>query len=121
MPATLCATLVTPADVNTTNDSLCAAYNTGLGIAGTTSALEAVAAYPNPATDVLNLRMAFNTAQAITLTVLDAQGRVLSTRAAIAAGSTTLQIPTADLAQGFYLLNLRTDAGQRTLRFNIVR
>jgi hypothetical protein len=87
---------------------------------GATIALElALAGHPNPFSDELQLSFALPLAQAYTLAVYDAQGRLVQqlARGQAEAGQTQkLKVPTHTYAAGLYLVRLTTNTGTRQLK-----
>ena len=78
------------------------------------------AAFPNPFADELTVAFELSGPQAVALTLRDALGREVLTRAAmpLPAGSQHLSLPTAVLPEGVYTLHLRfaTDGRTEVLR-----
>jgi len=87
---------------------------------GATIALElALAGHPNPFSDELQLSFALPLAQAYTLAVYDAQGRLVQQLArgqAEAGQAQELKVPTHTYAAGLYLVRLTTNTGTRQLK-----
>ncbi len=87
---------------------------------GATIALElALTGHPNPFADELQLSFALPIAQAYTLAVYDAQGRLvqqLASGQAEAGQARQLAVPTRTYAAGLYLVRLTTSTGTRQLK-----
>jgi hypothetical protein len=87
---------------------------------GATSARElALTGYPNPFADELQLSFALPVAQAYTLAVYDAQGRLvqqLASGQAEAGRARQLAVPTQGYAAGLYLVRLTTPTGTQQLK-----
>ncbi|MCE3282962.1 MAG: repeat domain in Vibrio, Colwellia, Bradyrhizobium and Shewanella, partial [Chitinophagaceae bacterium] len=78
-----------------------------------------VTVYPNPATNLIQVRVESIVPKALDLQVLSADGRVVITgKIAIGAGSTIVPVNTAALAKGVYMLRLAApDEAPVTIRF----
>jgi photosystem II stability/assembly factor-like uncharacterized protein len=76
------------------------------------------AAFPNPFTSELNITITTHERSAFTISLCDLSGRVLSEEktAELPAGANRLQLVTADLPAGIYLLKISGDAGASVLR-----
>lgn len=72
-------------------------------------ALGNVLVYPNPATDLITVDVSKTGATAISVKMMDMQGRVVYV--ADAKGKSTVTIPSANLPSGNYFISLNTDAG----------
>jgi len=87
---------------------------------GATIALElTLAGHPNPFSDELQLSFSLPLAQAYTLALYDAQGRLVRQLArgqAEAGQAQQLVVPTHTYAAGLYLVRLSTDSGTRQLK-----
>lgn len=78
--------------------------------------------WPNPANDVLNLRLNTAHAQSIDFKMLDALGEAVSTtRHQLDAGVFTLQLSVAQLAAGFYTLSLSDGVNVAVRRFVVAK
>jgi hypothetical protein len=77
----------------------------------------AVRLYPNPATDKLSVKLPFPAGQVQSTGVSDGAGRVLLRDAHRQTGEDELEIRVESLPAGFYLLQLRTDDGSRSIKF----
>jgi hypothetical protein len=97
-----------------------AAKPAGGAAGGATGALElTLSGHPNPFADELQLSFALPIAQAYTLALYDAQGRLvrqLSSGQAEAGQAQELAVPTQSYAAGLYLVRLSTDSGTRLLK-----
>ncbi len=78
----------------------------------------AIAAYPNPANDHLNVVFSSDARERYTLKVVDLSGRVMSTvNGTTANGENRTSVNVADLATGMYLLVIETASGNSQQRF----
>jgi hypothetical protein len=80
-------------------------------------------AYPNPASDVVNILLETNVSGTIQLQVTDALGRVVnSVQTQLPAGMQQVawNIP-QNLANGMYQIHLQTEEGMQTLKVNLLR
>jgi hypothetical protein len=79
--------------------------------------------FPNPATDQTSLRFSLTEANTMNITVVDATGRLMQDlgQELFPAGQHNLEISTADLAAGMYMVVLQGENGRQTQRLNIVR
>ncbi|HET9505096.1 MAG TPA: FG-GAP-like repeat-containing protein [Hymenobacter sp.] len=125
-PATVSIT-VTPATIatrvatqSTEATATTPARSTTSAVGGATSALAlTLAGHPNPFGDALQLSFALPLAQAYTLAVYDAQGRLvqqLASGQAEAGQAQTLAVPTQGYAAGLYLVRLSTSTGTQLLK-----
>jgi hypothetical protein len=100
--------------------SITAAKPAAIAAGGATIALELeLAGHPNPFADELQLSFALPIAQAYTLAVYDAQGRLVQQLArgqAEAGQAQQLAVPTHTYAAGLYLVRLTTATGTRQLK-----
>jgi hypothetical protein len=91
-------------------------------VGGATIALElALTGHPNPFADELQLSFALPIAQAYTLAVYDAQGRLVQQLArgqAEADQAQQLKVPTHTYAAGLYFVRLTTSTGTRQLKLS---
>jgi hypothetical protein len=76
-----------------------------------------VRVHPNPVADRLTVQLPFGVAGVQATTITDATGNVRLHNAHRVAGANELQISTGGLPEGFYLLRLQTDQGNRVVRF----
>ncbi|HIG73891.1 MAG TPA: T9SS type A sorting domain-containing protein [Bacteroidetes bacterium] len=80
-------------------------------------------AFPNPAAGSATVAVSLERAQDVRVTLLDVLGREVAVvrEGALAAGTTELALPTADLPSGTYLVRLAGEAGARTQTIQVVR
>lgn len=90
------------------------------GIKENPEAKATVNLYPVPARDVLNITATMETAQAITLSVSDIQGRVMQTVSLPSAASVNTSISVANIPSGNYFIQLIGDKGAQVARQIIV-
>ena len=88
-----------------------------------TSLEAAPVAYPNPASARATVAFSLTEATDVAVTVVDLLGRTVATLAdgARAAGPVRLDVPTAGLAPGLYVVRVQTDAGIASTRLSVVR
>ncbi len=72
--------------------------------------------HPNPVSDRLTVQLPFGAQKVRATVITDASGNVHLRNAHRVAGENQLQIPTGGLPDGFYLLRLHTDQGNRVVR-----
>jgi hypothetical protein len=88
-----------------------------LTAAGPLAGLSSLSVYPNPANEQVYLNLTSPRAQTVNIRLMDATGRLVRW---VYTGQDvqTLQLPIAvnDLADGLYLLEVRTDSGLQTAR-----
>jgi hypothetical protein len=79
--------------------------------------------YPNPAKESATLELSLVTSNNVTVSVIDALGRTVSTIANgnMAQGQHRLTIPTSTLAAGVYTVNIVTEEGNFTQRLSVVK
>lgn len=74
--------------------------------------------YPNPADEELNVKFSLQNADKTTLYVQDVSGKIVkATTVNGTVGKNIVMIPTAELAQGMYFLNIQSGSSQKTLQF----
>ncbi|HNF68952.1 MAG TPA: PKD domain-containing protein [Chitinophagales bacterium] len=108
----------TCADQNTTTNNL------DLSVAITdASTLQSIMLYPNPASDVATLVINATEDMQGVVTILDMAGNMVMPAAEqhILSGKTTIQLATADLASGMYMVNILAQGAQQTLPLLIAK
>lgn len=90
------------------------------GIKENSDAKATVNLYPVPARDVLNITATMETAQAITISVSDIQGRVMQSVSLPSASSINTAISVANIPSGNYFIQLIGDKGAQLARQIIV-
>ncbi|HNA56886.1 MAG TPA: PKD domain-containing protein [Chitinophagales bacterium] len=108
----------TCADQNTTTNNL------ELSVAITdASTLQSIMLYPNPASDVATLVINATEDMQSVVTILDMAGNMVMPAAEqhILSGKTTIQLATADLASGMYMVNILAQGAQQTLPLLIAK
>ncbi|HNM07528.1 MAG TPA: PKD domain-containing protein [Chitinophagales bacterium] len=108
----------TCADQNTTTNNL------DLSVAITdASTLQSIMLYPNPASDVATLVINATEDMQSVVTILDMAGNMVMPAAEqhILSGKTTIQLATADLASGMYMVNILAQGAQQTLPLLIAK
>lgn len=89
-----------------------------VGISENEFDIEALAVYPNPADNDLNVRFSLNTADLATLTVQDVSGKIAQTATISGTEGTNLVImDTSKLATGMYFLKVQIGATHKTIQF----
>lgn len=79
--------------------------------------LQALSLYPNPAQELLNISYALERPEVLELLVMDMQGQVLlREQQAEALGAQLISLDVQTLAQGSYVLSLRTERGAQMQR-----
>ena len=118
-PVTVSLTVL-PAGNNARGTGPAAAPPAASAPGGATTSLElTLSGHPNPFSDELQLSFTLPIAQAYTLAVYDAQGRLvqqLATSQAEAGQSQQLAVPTQAYATGLYLVRLTTATGTQQLK-----
>ncbi len=94
-----------------------------LGISNIAAGVEHLTVYPNPATDVAHLNFNLNERAQVSVLVLDALGRVVSSVSAqqFEQGAQKININTANLASGVYTIKLQTEKGSLTQQLSIAK
>ncbi|HMZ89502.1 MAG TPA: PKD domain-containing protein [Chitinophagales bacterium] len=108
----------TCADQNTTTNNL------DLSVAITdASALQSIMLYPNPASDVATLVINATEDMQGVVTILDMAGNMVmpAVEQHILSGKTTINLATADLASGMYMVNILAQGAQQTLPLLIAK
>ena len=73
--------------------------------------------YPNPATGIINVELAYKSNELISYTLLDVTGRVIENgQWSLNSSSSRFTLNLSDVIKGMYLLKLSTDEGQSTFR-----
>lgn len=85
-------------------------------ISNVTNSGSALQVYPNPASDKITIICTIVGATDAAITLSDLTGRVVASISAeqLAEGANTVNIPVSNLANGIYIVNLRTAAGSTT-------
>ena len=77
--------------------------------------------YPNPAKDVLNLRLTAQTDQQVQLQIIGASGTVLgSFREPVKAGKNTIKVPIATFNEGTFIISADYDNRRSTAKFIVI-
>jgi hypothetical protein len=86
-------------------------------------ATNTVSIYPNPAKESATLEFTLNKGGKVTVNVLDAVGRVISTvsNTTMQQGAQHVSIPTSTLAAGVYNISIQTEEGALTQRLSVVK
>jgi len=74
--------------------------------------------YPNPVADNLNLELNFDSNVDFTVDILNSFGQIVKDLGIINAQSFNTMIDVADLPTGMYLVSIKSDQGQKTIKFN---
>lgn len=78
--------------------------------------------YPNPARELVSVRLEAGRESAVTLRLIDARGReVARSLALVGLGGRTAELPVRDLAAGVYLLDVQADGGDAVTRRVVVQ
>ena len=74
--------------------------------------------YPNPVSDVVNVKFNLNKNESITYVIKDLSGREVSqkTEKNLSAGLNNFSVNTSELSKGIYFLNITTHTGEKTVR-----
>lgn len=93
-----------------------------LNVAGTGSTDVQTGIYPNPANEATTLQFTGTPGSKADIIVTDINGRTLwrHTIADTQQGMNQLQIPTAGLPQGLYIVNIRTGQSSHSLKLNVL-
>lgn len=83
----------------------------------TTLPAESLTAYPNPASDILNVEVDLETSGKANLTIADLQGRVIQLETYETLQKGDFQFDVSDMANGTYLIRLATEEGTKTMKF----
>jgi hypothetical protein len=87
-----------------------AEFTMTIGINEAAASFGTVSAYPNPATDVVNLNITLNNNEKVTVIMSNMLGEVVSTQQqAMNAGSNNVQLSTYNLEAGVYLVTVSTE------------
>jgi hypothetical protein len=97
------------------------AYSPITKIAGIDQEVNTFSVYPNPVMNVLNIKYHSKTSQEITVNILQADGRKISSKTAqVNVGSNNLQMETANLSRGAYIVRIssrdRSEVAQRIFK-----
>jgi len=78
--------------------------------------------YPSPTRDILNVEYEINVDSEVAMTVLDVNGKVISSNALEArSGAQKLKVDASDFDAGFYFINLRAGDKIITKRFIVIK
>jgi thiol-disulfide isomerase/thioredoxin len=96
---------------------------TPTSISNVEAGIEKAQLYPNPTADKAYLQVELKEATAATMTITDATGRSVTApkTSALHAGNNVLEVPTAGLSNGIYLVNLETGKGRISMKLNVVK
>ncbi|GEM_PF-2360432 len=94
------------------------AVDTGTGVNNKHFELLSILVYPNPAKDLLNVKLEGNRGSDAFITLVDVQGRVVYEAQL---RSSQVQINTSRFISGLYLLKYRDGKKERTLKFNVLK
>ncbi|MES2772772.1 MAG: FG-GAP-like repeat-containing protein [Bacteroidota bacterium] len=73
--------------------------------------------YPNPAVDIVNLKIGSNSNNNIDIQVVSTTGQVLKQLSNIAANNQQVQIPVSDLPPGTYYVHIKLEEEKQVLKF----
>jgi Secretion system C-terminal sorting domain/Lamin Tail Domain len=86
------------------------AYSPVKRIAGAASEVSALSLYPNPVMNVLNVKFQSKTSQDITVNILQADGKKISSKTAhVNIGSNNIQMETANITTGAYIVRISSN------------
>jgi hypothetical protein len=92
-------------------------FTLAIGINEAVASFGTVAAYPNPATDVLNLNVTLNNNESVVVSMSNVLGETVSSQQHnLAAGSNNIQMNTYNLEAGVYLITVSTGTSTATTR-----
>ncbi|HEY1032892.1 MAG TPA: T9SS type A sorting domain-containing protein [Flavipsychrobacter sp.] len=91
-----------------------------IGVAHNTTSFADVYIYPNPASSLLQVRVAAANAQPYTFTIYDAMGRRLRSHPSVQ-GQQVHTIPVSDLQPGTYTLSISNGAEKQSQQFVVAR
>jgi hypothetical protein len=91
------------------------------GIATVEEAKGKLNVYPSPASSLLNIDLSWDDAQAATITIYDASGRLYRQWESTAGTSYQSNISVSELPAGIYYMSVKGQSGQITKSFSIVR
>lgn len=99
-------------------------YDWNVGINDINNNLTLVSLSPNPANDLLNVKVSLERTSNVVATLTDVTGRVVSTlySGLMTAGKNSVSINTNDLSAGIYFINVKAaDGNMVSTRFVIAR
>jgi hypothetical protein len=86
------------------------------------SAIESASVYPNPATDMTNIEFNVTSTSAVTVQVINALGQVVyNNDMGDVNGAQKVQVNTADLEAGMYLVQITVNGSVITKRVSVVK
>lgn len=92
-------------------------FTLAIGIGEAVASFGTVAAYPNPATDVLNLNVTLNNNEKVTVAMTNVLGETVSSQQhSLNAGVNNLSMSTYNLEAGVYLITVSTGTSTATTR-----
>lgn len=92
-------------------------FSLNIGIAENTAAFGSVAAYPNPATDLLNLNLDLVKSGNVNITMTNTLGQnVMVENRGLNAGKNNVQLNTSNLPAGVYFVNVTAEGSTKTIR-----
>jgi hypothetical protein len=81
----------------------------------------AVTVFPNPVSDVLNVKVDFNNPTDATITIAELSGRVITFQDRAGLTNENLNFNVANMAAGTYLVRVATKEGTKTTKFVVVK
>ncbi len=94
-----------------------------VGVSDVKAGIGSMVVYPNPATDVANVKFDLNNTSNVTITVVDMMGREVATVPTqnMKAGEQQISLSTSNMATGIYNVILHTENGVVSQRLSVIR
>jgi hypothetical protein len=95
-------------------------FNTWIGITSPNAEIASFSAYPNPATDIVNVSVSMANNGKASIALVNAMGQqVFAENHELASGSNTIRLNTSELPKGIYMVVVTTASGNATSKIVI--
>ena len=90
---------------------------------GEINAVSALKLYPNPASSQVAVEFELNENSHVTIAIVDLTGKIVGTTLSnqFNKGFNSVEIPTSDLLNGFYFVNIVSEKGAKTAKLSVIK
>jgi hypothetical protein len=87
------------------------------------NAVSALKLYPNPASSQVAVEFELNENSQVTIAIVDLTGKIVGTTLSnqFNKGFNSVEIPTSDLLNGFYFVNIVSEKGAKTAKLSVIK
>jgi hypothetical protein len=87
------------------------------------NAVSALKLYPNPASSQVSVEFELNENSQVTIAIVDLSGKIVGTAVSnqFNKGFNSVEIPTNDLLNGFYFVNIVSEKGAKTAKLSVIK